>query len=322
MSQPHLDGVLKLDELSAELTHETFEADTKDREDHTFSGIMFDVACQSLPRGPVEYIEVQSVAVRGQLGPLTVWSTEGGFTGKHERKDEWTLRYESVHPASPSALVELRLSQPVRLRLGERCGLYVHSALPGDEGIVYDDQHQRLTYEDPTFKVFPGRAHLSSSPFSRRGMWPGSSWRTEREFVGQLRYGVRWRMWTPQVHADFPPPFRRAVLTMLMGTRRAESLLYLLDEELVFFIMNKCFWSDFGVGALGRGGRAGREERHRRLSGSSSASSTAARKRRALDDSDDSDEDEDGDGAAAQSSARRRKRGKRRRNPQSTRKWW
>ena len=69
-----------------------------------------------------------------------------------------------------------------------------------------------------------------------------------------------------QVHAEFPPPFRRAVLTMLMGTRREESLLYaaclaqqlpqllrlhrftpsttsassyLLDEELVFFIMNK-----------------------------------------------------------------------------------
>ena len=46
-------------------------------------------------------------------------------------------------------------------------------------------------------------------------------------------------MWTPQVHADFPPPFRRAVLTMLMGTRRVESLLYLLDEELIYFIMNK-----------------------------------------------------------------------------------
>ena len=37
-------------------------------------------------------------------------------------------------------------------------------------------------------------------------------------------------MWTPRVHADFPPPFRRAVLTMLMGTRRAESLLYLLGS--------------------------------------------------------------------------------------------
>ena len=165
MAQPHLDGVLKLDELAAELTHETFEAETKDREDHTFSGIMFDVACQSLPRGPVEYIDVQSVAVRGQLGPVTVWSTEGGFTGKHESKDEWTLRHEAVHHASPNALVELRLSQPVRLRLGERCGLYVHSALPGDEGIVYDDQHQRLTYEDPTFKVLllaPGHCQVTA----------------------------------------------------------------------------------------------------------------------------------------------------------------
>ena len=141
MSRP--DGVLQLDELAAELTHETFEADTKDREDHSLSGIMFDVACQSLPRGPVEYIEVQSVAVRGQLGPVTVWSTEGGFEGKHERSKEWVLRHEAVHKASPSTLVELPLSQPVRLRLGERCGLYVHSALSGDEGIVYDDQHQR-----------------------------------------------------------------------------------------------------------------------------------------------------------------------------------
>ena len=44
-----------------------------------------------------------------------------------------------------------------------------------------------LTYEDPTFKVFPGRAHLSSTPFGRRGMWSGSSWRKEREFVGQVR---------------------------------------------------------------------------------------------------------------------------------------
>ena len=61
MAQPHLDGVLKLDELAAELTHETFESETKDREDHTFSGIMFDVACQSLPRGPLEYISRRSL---------------------------------------------------------------------------------------------------------------------------------------------------------------------------------------------------------------------------------------------------------------------
>ena len=48
-----------------------------------------------------------------------------------------------------------------------------------------------LTYEDPTFKVFPGRAHLSSTPFGRRGMWSGSSWRKEREFVGKVRHRLR-----------------------------------------------------------------------------------------------------------------------------------
>ena len=67
----YMDGVLQLDTLAAALTHESFEVDTKDREDHTFSGIMFDVACQSLPRGPLEYLEVQAVAVRGKLGPMT-----------------------------------------------------------------------------------------------------------------------------------------------------------------------------------------------------------------------------------------------------------
>ena len=51
MAQARLDGVLKLDVVASELTHETFEVDTKDREDHTFSGIMFDVACQSRPQG-------------------------------------------------------------------------------------------------------------------------------------------------------------------------------------------------------------------------------------------------------------------------------
>eukprot|EP00908_Phaeocystis_cordata_P019746 Transcript_31344.p1 GENE.Transcript_31344~~Transcript_31344.p1 ORF type:complete len:306 (+),score=108.01 Transcript_31344:61-918(+) len=283
-----MDGVLQLDTLAAALTHESFEVDTKDREDHTFSGIMFDVACQSLPRGPLEYLEVQAVAVRGKLGPMTVWTTPGGHQGKQEDKESWTLLHEAEHKASKRKFVELPFDQPVRLRVGERCGLYVHSGLSGDEGIVYDDQHQRLTHEDSNFKVFPGRAHLSWTPFGRRGMWWGSPWRREREFVGRVRYGVRWKMWTPQVHAEFPPPFRRAVLTMLLGTRRAESLLYLLDEELVFFIMNKCWWSDFGVEDAGRG-----------------SSRAAARKRRLFVESDD-------EAAEASSSATSRRKGKRR----------
>ena len=99
------------------------------------------------------------------------------------------------HEPSPETAVELKLNQPIRLKPGEKCGLYVHSALPGDQAIVYDDQRYRVTYEDACFKVFPGLAHLSNRPFGTRGFW-GRPWRNNREFVGKVRpvwcgqYGV------------------------------------------------------------------------------------------------------------------------------------
>ena len=98
-----MDGVLQLDTLAAALTHESFEVDTKDREDHTFSGIMFDVACQSLPRGPLEYLEVQAVAVRGKLGPMTVWTAPGGHQGKHGAEaaaERWLRRAANAGSAA------------------------------------------------------------------------------------------------------------------------------------------------------------------------------------------------------------------------------
>lgn len=250
MSSGSVDGVLQLDDVAAELVHESFSVDTSDREDHTFCGIMFDCQCRPNPSGPIDYIEVQSVAVRGKLGPLTVWRTlEGGHAGKHETAEAWTKVYEANHSPSKNKFVELTLTTPIRLRVGERCGLYVHSALSGDQAIVYDDQHHhRLSYEDKCFQVFPGKAHLANKPFGKRGMWWGSPWRREREFVGRLCYGVRWKMWVPrpEVHLQFPRAFRRTVEVMLMGSRRPESLLYLLQDEIVLFIMNKCWWSWWG----------------------------------------------------------------------------
>ena len=45
----------------------------------------------------IEHIEVQAVAVRGKLGPLTVWSTPHGYYGKHENKEAWSLLYAATH---------------------------------------------------------------------------------------------------------------------------------------------------------------------------------------------------------------------------------
>mmetsp|Transcript_39932 Transcript_39932/g.125245 ORF Transcript_39932/g.125245 Transcript_39932/m.125245 type:complete len:350 (-) Transcript_39932:144-1193(-) len=239
-----LDGVLQLDAVADELVHETFTCDTRDHEDHTFCGIMFDLACET--ERPVEYIEISSVHVRGALGPMTVWTTPGSFSGKHETEEAWTKVYSETHARSHDELVELRLQSPLRLKPGERLGLYVHSALPGDEGIVYDNRRRSISYHDPHFVVYSGMAHLSYRPFGTSGFW-GTPWRQNREFVGRVSYGVRWKMWSPCVHAQFPLGFREAVRTVLMGSRRTESLLYLLQDEIILFTFNKIWWNEWGT---------------------------------------------------------------------------
>ena len=56
-----------------------------------------------------------------------------------------------------------------------------------------------------------------------------------------LDLGVRWKMWSPNHHSEFPVGFRKTVNTMIMASRRPESLMYLLHDEIVLFIMNKCW---------------------------------------------------------------------------------
>ena len=48
-------------------------------------------------------------------------------------------------------------------------------------------------------------------------------------------------MWSPNHHLEFPVGFRKTVATMIMASRRPESLMYLLHDEIVLFIMNKCW---------------------------------------------------------------------------------
>ena len=96
-------------------------------------------------------------------------------------------------------------------------------------------------------KVLPGYAHLSNRPFGTRGFW-GRPWRANREFVGRVEYGVRWKMWQPNdTHRTFPVGFQKSVMTMIMASRRTESLMYLLQDEIVWFIMNKCSWDWWGT---------------------------------------------------------------------------
>ena len=205
----------------------------------------------------MSYLEISSLWVRGQLGPLTVWTRPGGHGGRHgdavHDPTQWTKAYEKKHDPSFDTLVELVLDRPIRLSAGDTVGVYVHSAAPGDAAIVYDDQRRYYTdaedsvRDDGKLVILPGTAHLSNKPFGRRAPWGGDALRQGRLFVGRVNYGARWMLWNPETHARFPLGFRAATEAMLMGGKRPECLLYHLGDEVLFYIMNRCSWDWFGT---------------------------------------------------------------------------
>ena len=184
-----------------------YDAETHDHEDHTFSGVMFTLLCKD--ELPLEFIEVSSLWVRGELGPMTVWWTDEGWYGKHEQRACWTRVFEGSVAPSPARLAPLELAPgPLRVAPGTSVGLYIHSACPGDRAVVYDNQRAAVTHEDRIVQLLPGLAHLSNRPFSSSHPW--GAWRARRQFVGRVSYRATYVLWNPESHMRFPAPFRRA----------------------------------------------------------------------------------------------------------------
>lgn len=250
-----LPAVLRRPVVANHIMHESFTMDTRDHEDHTFCGIMFDVRCrgESSSGVPIETLQIESLSVRGDLGPLTVWTTPETFTGKEHNSKLWKLVYEREHPSSRHDYEVLQLEEAIRLSPGESCGLYVHSLLTGDDAIVYDNtrfdiRRQRMPCEDQMLSVLAGQAHLSNRPFSDEGMWWGT-WRANREFVGRVGYGVSYALWNPvhKAHCRFPPEFQRALMTCLLCARRPECPLNRMQDEVVYYIFNMCKYDWFNT---------------------------------------------------------------------------
>ena len=59
---------------TSKLVQEALNIDTQDLQDHTFNGIMFDVRAAN--HKPLEFLLVESVWVRGALGPVSVYVTK------------------------------------------------------------------------------------------------------------------------------------------------------------------------------------------------------------------------------------------------------
>merc|ERR1711871_973718 len=212
---------------------------------------MFNVTLESVY--PIQYIEIYSFAVRGALGPMSIWTTtDGGFENKHEAPEQWTIRYNKHHNLSFDKLEELVLDEPLRLYANGDCrGIYIHSRRPGDQGIVYDNKKMFSTsscnYEDDFIRVSHAIAHLSNRPFGRRGPW-GRPWRNNREFVGKINYGVKYMLWSPKLHVKMPIVHQQVVMTVLLCSRRKDCPISSLPYDILLYILNMLAPWDFKFG--------------------------------------------------------------------------
>ena len=232
------------------------------------SGIIFPIKAKRVL--PIQYIVIRSVAVRGQLGPMTVWvsnddcdGSSPNAMGQYNFRLEaryWTKVYSQTHEPSQQEYCVLDFSNaeyPVHIQPGRVRAVYIHSTLAGDEAIVYDNAKPLLSrrarrskppprYEDALISLGSGKAHLSNELFGQNPIWGwGNAWRDRRDFVGQIEYGVVYQLWNPEIHNLFGDAFRTAVRTLLVARTRPESTLSVLPDECLFYILNLCRWDWF-----------------------------------------------------------------------------
>jgi hypothetical protein len=220
---------------------------------------------------PIEKLVIHSVAVRGQLGPIAVWVTNEnerqGQAGEYNFRlspRHWTKIYEGTHAPSQRTYQVLDLrDKPIVLRPGQVRSIYIHSTLEGDEAIVYDNSIpvtntlqarrrpnnglvRRPRFEDNLLSIYSGKAHLSPTPFGQMPIWGwGNAWRDHREFVGQLQYGIVYKLWNPELHNRFGGKYQGSVQALLACQRRFESPISMLPDECLFYILNMCRWDWF-----------------------------------------------------------------------------
>ena len=63
--------------------------------------------------------------------------------------------------------------------------------------------------------------------------------------MGQLNYGVLYKLWNPERHNLFGTNFHKAAESVLALQRRFESPVSLLPDECVYYILNMCRWDWF-----------------------------------------------------------------------------
>jgi hypothetical protein len=216
---------------------------------------------------PIDHVIITGLAIRGDLGPISVWMTREDLDGSFHmdpnvasnvnrarsmrciamKKAQWVQIYSRSHEPSRHSYTNLDLTaNPILIYPDRIRGIYIHSELDGDTAIVYDNKRETIKRHDDDFlTIFSGRAHVSTQPFARIPIWGmGNAWRDNREFVGRIQYGVVYKLWSPNIFRQFSgPSFQKMVRTIMTCQKRWPTCpVSRLPDDCIFYILMMCRW--------------------------------------------------------------------------------
>ncbi len=226
--------------------------------DHSFAGVVFDVATLSDWEATL-----RSFHVAGQLGTVSVYAARDGWcdVGDVQRavarsgwgnandmidSSRWDLVARARHSPSWNACVEIVLDKPVRILPGSAAGIYIHTDVENDGGLIYQScARSDVLGGNDHISILPGLGHTSSTPFGTDDGWWASSRTRMRGLSGAVSYTVRRRFWSIADAPEMPLSLRNAVRLVLLCHARGGNALGILPKVLVHTILEYCSWSWF-----------------------------------------------------------------------------
>jgi len=219
---------------------EQIESDTRIRRlqtreggDHSYNGIMFDMAVQGR-----ESVIILGFVVAGELGPVKIYTKKGPHTDENKN---WNIVFSDTVHGSIDYFTTLPLRTPVAIHFQEEQAFYIHSETHHDRGLVYQGywHKQSLVAHDKNIVMHSGRSRLGSEPFTY------GVWRYNRGFSGTVIYKTIPKIWSKKTHGEFPLSFKRVVLLLLMAQSNPDCIFYFLPQEIIYKILQFMEWDSF-----------------------------------------------------------------------------
>jgi hypothetical protein len=143
---------------------------------------------------------------------------------------------------------ELSLAQPVLVRAGQTCALFVHSRLNNDRGIAYQSfpNYHEPVARDGNLAIYPGQARIGTDPFVADDELNRWGWhRGPRGLAGAIVFECVRKQWSVERHRQFPRVFRDVIVALLWCARQPECGLAALPSELFLHVTTFLDWRDF-----------------------------------------------------------------------------